>query len=254
MAFGLPPSARTPTSAPDPRGVFEGAAEHLRGGARPPRRALPRREVPARRSSPAASPADPRAARTVPPSAGGRSRGEGCSAGLPAARLSPLCRGGLFNQLTGLAVGLFRVCLAHRARSLGRPRGARGRLLWWSGSSVKLSHSLGRQPRFALTRICLCLQDILTVEWGRARQRGRRRGARGRSVKLPWAPNPVQMAFWTVSDTLCASSRAPFDPVRSERRPSRVQSLHMVSVRELLLGLWRGARCFAFHFAAFCFV
>ena len=107
--------------APDPRGVFEGAAEHLRGGARPPRRALPRREVPARRSNPAASPADPRAARTVPPSAGGRSRGEGCSAGLPAARLSPLCRGGLFNQLTGLAEGLFRVCLAHRARSLGRP-------------------------------------------------------------------------------------------------------------------------------------
>ena len=164
MSFGLfvwGPQNEAP--APDPRGVFEGAAEHLRGGARPPRRALPRREVPARRSSPAASPADPRAARTVPPSAGGRSRGEGCSAGLPAARLSPLCRGGLFNQLTGLAEGLFRVCLAHRARSLGRPRAARGRLLWWSRSSVKLSHSLGRQPRFALTRICLCLQDVLSA-------------------------------------------------------------------------------------------
>ena len=52
--------AQNQAPAPDPRGVFEGAAEHLRGGARPPRRALPRREVPARRSSPAASPADPR--------------------------------------------------------------------------------------------------------------------------------------------------------------------------------------------------
>ena len=71
MSFGLfvwGPQNEAP--APDPRGVFEGAAEHLRGGARPPRRALPRREVPTRRSSPAASPADLRAARTVPPSAG----------------------------------------------------------------------------------------------------------------------------------------------------------------------------------------
>ena len=62
--------AQNQAPAPDPRGVFEGAAEHLRGGARPPRRALPRREVPARRSSPAASPADPRAARTGPRGAG----------------------------------------------------------------------------------------------------------------------------------------------------------------------------------------
>ena len=67
MSFGLfvwGPQNEAP--APDPRGVFEGAAEHLRGGARPPRRALPRREVLPRRSSPAASPADPRAARTGP--------------------------------------------------------------------------------------------------------------------------------------------------------------------------------------------
>ena len=62
--------AQNEAPAPDPRGVFEGAAEHLRGGARPPRRALPRREVPTRRSSPAASPADPRAARTGPRGAG----------------------------------------------------------------------------------------------------------------------------------------------------------------------------------------
>ena len=79
-----PPSARPPTSAPDPRGVFEGAAEHLRGGARPPRRALPRREVPARRSSPAASPADPRAARTGP-----RGAGRGVEEGVRARDASP---------------------------------------------------------------------------------------------------------------------------------------------------------------------
>ena len=75
MSFGLfvwGPQNEAP--APDPRGVFEGAAEHLRGGARPPRRALPRREVPTRRSSPAASSADPRAARTGSRGAGRDSR------------------------------------------------------------------------------------------------------------------------------------------------------------------------------------
>ena len=52
--------------ATEPLGVSQGTAEHLPGGTRPPRRALPRREVSARRSSPAAPPANPRAARTGP--------------------------------------------------------------------------------------------------------------------------------------------------------------------------------------------
>ena len=75
MSFGLfvwGPQNEAP--APDPRGVFEGAAEHLRLGARPPHRALPRRKVPARRSSPAASPADPGAAWTGSRGAGRDSR------------------------------------------------------------------------------------------------------------------------------------------------------------------------------------
>ena len=62
--------------------------------------------------------------------------------------------------------------------------------------------------------------------------------------------NPVQMACWTIPDTLCAPPRAPFDPVRSERRPSGVQSLRMVSGRELLLGLWRPP--LALFFTVFC--
>ena len=45
--------------ATEPLGVSQGTAEHLPGGTRPPRRALPRREVSARRSSPAAPPAIP---------------------------------------------------------------------------------------------------------------------------------------------------------------------------------------------------
>ena len=53
----------------------------------------PKVEGPDAPSSSGASPADPRAARTVPRGAGGRSRGEGCSAG------TELCRGGLFQDL-----------------------------------------------------------------------------------------------------------------------------------------------------------
>ena len=63
--------------------------------------------------------------------------------------------------------------------------------------------------------------------------------------------NPVQMACWTIPDTLCAPPRAPFDPVRSERRPSGVQSLRMVSGRELLLGLWRPPLALFFFFTVF---
>ena len=54
----------------EPRGVFHGAAEHLSGGARPPRWTLPTKEVSARRPSPAVSPADSGAARTDPQGAG----------------------------------------------------------------------------------------------------------------------------------------------------------------------------------------
>ena len=82
-------------------------------------------------------------------------------------------------------------------------------------------------------------QDVCCVERGRAGQRGWRRGTRGRSVKPLWAPTRFKWHFGPSQTRCVPPPRAPFDPVRSERRPSGVQSLRMVSGRELLLGLWR---------------
>ena len=209
MAFGLPPSARTPTSAPDPRGVFEGAAEHLRRGARHPRRALPRREVPTRRSSPAASPADPGAARTGPRGAGGRKVHvpDGLAAAAAAssaaggttnthhkytpARLSPLCRGGLFGPTGRATLGAPDVSAGVCSGGLGRP---------------STSHTVlvvNQDPPSSARCLCRTSSGRLLC---RAGQRGWRRGTRGRSVKPLWAPTRFK---WRVgpSQTRCVPPR-----------------------------------------------
>ena len=65
-----------------PRGVFEGAAEHLCGGVRPPRRALPRWKVPTRRQAPGRPPRTP----------GPRGRSRGVPEGDPPERAVPPAR------------------------------------------------------------------------------------------------------------------------------------------------------------------
>ena len=252
-AFATWPFHRRVQPTRTPRGVFEGAAEHLRRGARPPRRALPRREVPTRRSSPAASPADPGAARTGPRGAGGRKVHvpDGLAAAAAAssaaggttnthhkytpARLSPLCRGGLFGPTGRATLGAPDVSAGVCSGGLGRP---------------STSHTVlvvNQDPPSSARCLCRTSSGRLLC---RAGQRGWRRGTRGRSVKPLWAPTRFK---WRVgpSQTRCVPPpRAPFDPVRSERRPSGVQSLRMVSGRELLLGLWRPP--LALFFTVFC--
>jgi len=230
--------------------LIQFTAYRLQRGRRPPRRTHAA-SLRAPRSTFAAAP-DPRAGlsqgvrsrgavklRGVPRGPQGRADGPaGCRRAIPRRGLfrrhgtlqRQLCRGGLFQDLLRVFSG--SVWPTGRA-GLGAPE---VRSVVYSGGlgCPSSSHTVNQDSPSLCGRISL--QDILqakacrmSVEWGRAGQRGWRRGARGRSVKLPWALNPVQMAFWTIPDTLCAPSRVPFHPVRSERRPSRVQSLRIWS-------------------------
>ncbi len=209
-AFATWPLHRRVQPTRTPRGVFEGAAEHLRGGARPPRRALPRRDVTSRRSNPAASPADPGAARTGPRSAGGRTVHvlDGLAAAAAAssaaggttnthhkytpARLSPLCRGGLLGPTGRATLGAPDVSAGICSGGLGRP---------------PTSHTVlvvNQDPPSSAR--CLCRTSS-----GRLLCRAGQSGAEGVEERDSWAvceaslgANPVQMAFWTIPDTLCA--------------------------------------------------
>ena len=124
--------------ATEPLGVSQGTAEHLPGGTRPPRQALPRREVSARRSSPAASAANPRAARTGP-----RGAERGVEEGVRAQDASR--RSGTVNT-----VPLFEMDRAKTSRRpIPVPRGSLDapRMGTFDKHACGVERGLSRQPR-----------------------------------------------------------------------------------------------------------